>query len=33
MAMYQIQRPDPYRAITGSLLGSNLLEGIPNKFF
>ena len=33
MARYDIQRPDRYRAITRGRLGSNLLEGIRNKFF
>ena len=33
MALYQIQKPDRFRAITGGRVGSNLLEGIRNKFF
>ena len=32
MAMYQIQKPDRFRVITGRRVGSNLLEGIRNKF-
>ena len=33
MARYDIQRPDRYRVIPRGRLGSNLLDGIRNKFF